>query len=337
MKPNKVKPNKKTLLQQINAAKPVNALTSKLTSRTRKRSHKAIERRALIVGILMNTMQVLGGVVVVLMTGLQAMFLDTAFTFISVVSGIVAVYLSSRSVRATKRFPYGMFALEPIYAICKAIFTISLLAFSLLEAGSAAFEYFVYGRGERMSLGPVLVYELVVVVLCFALWAYYKAENREINNASSLLQAEASSTLVDALISAGIGGIALFLLVLPSGTPLDFLHYTGDFFITLIIVLFAVKEPFEVLRDAFVELVGGVHSDDSLNAYVMSQALDHKPEETDLEKVLVFKQGMKYRVDMYIAGTGEHITVSNMVSCKRELEKALKKRLPVVDVNFVFD
>ena len=63
MKPNKVKPNKKTLLQQINAAKPVNALTSKLTSRTRKRSHKAIERRALIVGILMNTMQVLGGVV----------------------------------------------------------------------------------------------------------------------------------------------------------------------------------------------------------------------------------------------------------------------------------
>lgn len=305
--------------------------------RATKLSHKAVERRALIVGILVNALQVGGGVIVVVLTGLQAMFLDTAFTFISVVSGMVAVYLSVRSVRTTERFPNGMFALEPIYAICKAIFTLSLLVFSLLDVTRVAYEYFVHGRGERMTLGPVVIYEVIVVLVCFGLWAYYRRENRGIGEASSMLRAEASSTLVDGMISGGIGAVAIFLMFLPDGTPLDFLHYTGDFFITTAIVLFAVKEPFEVLRDAFIELVGGVHQDDAINAFVMSHALDHLPQDTELEKVLVFKQGMNYRVDAYLAGIGESITVADMVKCKRSFEKSLKKRLHLVDVNFVFD
>ena len=96
--------------------------------------HKQIERKALGVGIAVNILMVAAGVAVFLITGLKAMFLDTAFTFISVISGLVAAYLSSRTVRTTERFPNGMFALEPIYAICKAIFTLSLLLFSFLGA-----------------------------------------------------------------------------------------------------------------------------------------------------------------------------------------------------------
>ena len=91
-------------------------------------TQKLLERKALIVGIVINVLQVLAGMAVFFMTGLKAMFLDFSFTAISVLSGMVAVYLSSRTVRTTERFPNGMFALEPIYAICKAIFTMSLSA-----------------------------------------------------------------------------------------------------------------------------------------------------------------------------------------------------------------
>ena len=52
---------------------------------------------------------------------------------ISVLSGAVAAYLSKKTVRVSERFPNGMFALEPIYAICKSIFTICLLLFSFLD------------------------------------------------------------------------------------------------------------------------------------------------------------------------------------------------------------
>ena len=54
-------------------------------------TQKLLERKALIVGIVINVLQVLAGMAVFFMTGLKAMFLDFSFTAISVLSGMVAV------------------------------------------------------------------------------------------------------------------------------------------------------------------------------------------------------------------------------------------------------
>ena len=299
--------------------------------------HKQIERKALGVGIIINILMVVAGAIVFFMTGLKAMFLDTTFTVISVVSGLVATYLSSRTVRTTERFPNGMFALEPIYAICKAIFTLSLLVFSFLDVAQVAWDYFVLGVGERASFGPVVIYQILTVATCFVLLMYYRRQNARIGDSSMMLRAEAQSTLVDGMISFGIGLAAVVLVLLPAGGPLDFLHYTGDFFITTVIVILAVKEPVEVLRDAFVELVGGVHDDDETNTFVEQAAQRHLPANTEYEKTMIFKTGMNYTVDVYLAGTGESIDVADLVECKRSLERELKHRLHIVDVDLVFD
>ena len=299
--------------------------------------HKQIERKALGVGIIINILMVVAGAIVFFMTGLKAMFLDTTFTVISVVSGLVATYLSSRTVRTTERFPNGMFALEPIYAICKAIFTLSLLVFSFLDVAQVAWDYFVLGVGERASFGPVVIYQILTVATCFGLLMYYRRQNARIGDSSMMLRAEAQSTLVDGMISFGIGLAAVVLVLLPAGGPLDFLHYTGDFFITTVIVILAVKEPVEVLRDAFVELVGGVHDDDETNTFVEQAAQRHLPANTEYEKTMIFKTGMNYTVDVYLAGTGESINVADLVECKRSLERELKHRLHIVDVDLVFD
>lgn len=299
--------------------------------------HKQIERKALGVGIIINILMVVAGAIVFFMTGLKAMFLDTTFTVISVVSGLVATYLSSRTVRTTERFPNGMFALEPIYAICKAIFTLSLLVFSFLDVAQVAWDYFVLGVGERASFGPVVIYQILTVATCFGLLMYYRRQNARIGDSSMMLRAEAQSTLVDGMISFGIGLAAVVLVLLPAGGPLDFLHYTGDFFITTVIVILAVKEPVEVLRDAFVELVGGVHDDDETNTFVEQAAQRHLPANTEYEKTMIFKTGMNYTVDVYLAGTGESIDVADLVECKRLLERELKHRLHIVDVDLVFD
>ena len=299
--------------------------------------HKQIERKALGVGIIINILMVVAGAIVFFMTGLKAMFLDTTFTVISVVSGLVATYLSSRTVRTTERFPNGMFALEPIYAICKAIFTLSLLVFSFLDVAQVAWDYFVLGVGERASFGPVVIYQILTVATCFGLLMYYRRQNARIGDSSMMLRAEAQSTLVDGMISFGIGLAAVVLVLLPAGGPLDFLHYTGDFFITTVIVILSVKEPVEVLRDAFVELVGGVHDDDETNTFVEQAAQRHLPANTEYEKTMIFKTGMNYTVDVYLAGTGESIDVADLVECKRSLERELKHRLHIVDVDLVFD
>jgi predicted Co/Zn/Cd cation transporter (cation efflux family) len=299
--------------------------------------HKKIERKALTIGIIVNVVQAAAGMAVFFMTGLKAMFLDSSFTVISVLSGLVAVYLSKRSVRTTERFPNGMFALEPIYAICKAMLTMSLLLFSLVDVFRVAYDYFVLGTGERIETGPVAVYEVFVVFVCFGLYFFYRRENRKIGNSSTMLIAECKSTFVDGAMSFGIGVVAIFLILLPAGGPLDFLHYTGDFFITVALVALTIKEPFGVLKEAFVELVGGVHDDDETNAFVEDAAQRHLPTNTDYEQTLIFKTGMNYTVDVYLAGTGETIDVADLIECKRSLESELKERLHIVDVDFVFD
>ncbi len=152
-----------------------------------------------------------------------------------------------------------------------------------------------------------------------------------------MLRAEAQSTLVDGMISSGIGLAAVVLVLLPAGGPLDFLHYTGDFFITTVIVILAVKEPVEVLRDAFVELVGGVHDDDETNTFVEQAAQRHLPANTEYEKTMIFKTGMNYTVDVYLVGTGESIDVADLVESKRCAGAGTETRLHIVDVDLVFD
>jgi len=132
-----------------------------------------IEQQALKVGIVVNIVMVLAGFFVFFLTGLKSMFLDASFTVISVISGGVAAYLSKKTVRVSDRFPNGMFALEPIYAICKSIFTICLLLFSFLDVAQIAIAYFVHGEGERLEFGPVIIYQILAVAVCIALVAYY--------------------------------------------------------------------------------------------------------------------------------------------------------------------
>ena len=212
-----------------------------------------------------------------------------------------------------------------------------VIRYEVIDVCRVAYDYFVFGSGERIETGPVVIYEILTVIVCFSLYTYYRRSNRSIGDSSTMLTAECKSTLVDGSMSFGIGVVAIFLMLLPAGGPLDFLHYTGDFFITVALVALTIKEPFSVLKEAFVELVGGVHDDDETNAYVEAEAQRHLPANTDYEQTLIFKTGMNYTVDVYLSGIGETIDVADLIECKRSLEKELSKRLHIVDVDFVFD
>ena len=298
---------------------------------------KKIEQQALKVGIVVNIVMVLAGFFVFFLTGLKSMFLDASFTVISVISGGVAAYLSKKTVRVSDRFPNGMFALEPIYAICKSIFTICLLLFSFLDVAQIAIAYFVHGEGERLEFGPVIIYQILAVAVCIALVAYYRARNRTLGNASLMLKAEANGTWIDGMISLGIGIVAVLLYFLPNGTPLDFLHYTGDFFITTIIVALTIKEPVTVLRDAFVELIGGTHDDEEVSELVSREASAHLPAGVKVQTIHVFKTGMNFDIDIIVNGTGDVGRVEDLVEARKRMERALEPKLHLVNVDFVFD
>lgn len=54
----------------------------------------------------------------------------------------------------------------------------SLLVYSLIDVCRVAYDYFVFGSGERIETGPVVIYEILTVIVCFSLYTYYRRSNR---------------------------------------------------------------------------------------------------------------------------------------------------------------
>ena len=107
--------------------------------------------------------------------------------------------------------------------------------------------------------------------------------------------------------------------------------------ITTIIVALTIKEPVIVLRDAFVELVGGTHDDEEISAFVTREVEAHLPAAIEMEKVHVFKTGMNFDVDIFIGSTQGSVRMEELVAARQTIEKALEERLHIVNVDFVFE
>ena len=255
---------------------------------------KQIERKALIFTTFMNCIITGAGLWVFLTTKIQALFLDFFFSFIALLSTLTATKTSKISNRKTKTFPKGMHFLEPLYSILKTLLIVSLLIFSVFKTGIATYKYFKYGTGEVLNLAPVLPYTITMFILCTTVSINNRIQNKKINNISTMLQTEAKMNFIDGLQSLVIGLATFLLLLADINGPFGFLYYTGDFFVTAILVAVTIKQPISEIINAFKEIVGGTTNDKSINEYIRS-IIDNELKNIDYD-CNIYKEGMFIRV-----------------------------------------
>lgn len=255
--------------------------------------HKQIEQKALIVTIIINAIIAASGIWVYTLTDLQVMFLDGFFSLIALLSTVSAIIISKVSAKKTPHYPHGLYFLEPLYAVLKSLLTVCLMIIALVSVSETAYAYFVHGKGEVMNTTPLLPYAIAMAVLCFGLSFYNRRQNKKINNTSTILNAESKTNFIDGLQSAGIGLAIILLQIIPVTSPLGFLYYTGDFFITAILVLFSIKEPVKVLFSAFYELTGGVTKDADIHETICNLVKKHF---ADIPQYEIYKTGMKIKL-----------------------------------------
>ncbi|MCI1634905.1 cation transporter [Bifidobacterium sp.] len=281
-----------------------------------------VESRALLVGTIMNAGMGLAGFVVYIVTDIQALLLDAAFTIISVISGIISIVVSRLSSKRSSRYPYGRFALESLYMFAKSALIIALMALTLWKVSVKAYEYWRFGTGEAMNVGPVIVYEIVMVSCGFVLFIFFKRQNRTMHNTSSLLKVESTNTRIDALMSGGIGVAALVVSQIPMNSPFSFLLYTGDFFITLALTVFTIKDPILMCAQAWSELSNGTLTSGSVKQDIRQIVQDMSPIEVANTDCMVFRQGKGLRVAIPI---NEETPI--LASCWKKAAKAIELRL----------
>lgn len=299
-------------------------------------NQKTIEKRSLLVSALMNLCMGLAGLIVYVITDLNFLLLDSVFTVIAFMSCLAALFIAKHSHRQTETFPLGLAFLEPLYGLLKSLATLMLLAISLLETGADAFAYFVHGQGSPMVTGPVLPYTLTMVVLCLGLSFYNKQQNAKIGHISTMLEAESRGSWVDGLISGGIGLAMVALLFIDMTGPLGFLHYTGDFFITVLLVVISIKEPLASLISSFRELTRSVVQDKAIEDAVLTVFDRHLPAHQDRFDLLVFKQGMHIKVKAHISPLEDPQFVEVLAEKKALLLTELRQEFDFIQLEFSF-
>lgn len=296
---------------------------------------KKVEQRTLIIGTILNTIMAAAGWWVYQATKIEALFLDANFSLISALSCVAAILISKNSKKTSKTFPHGHFLFEPLYAILKSLFIFGLLISATISSAIKAIDYFQYGAGEKIIIGPVIPYEIVMVILCFGLSLYSRYKNKSINNVSTMLDAEAKSNFVDGILSAGIGIGAVIIALIDETDPFSFLLYTGDIIITMILVLCSVKKPVQLLKEGFIELSYGVLTDEAITQPIKKVIQQYVPTGTELSNCNIRKIGTSFRVSIYLSYQTESVCVKELSEKKACIEKELSSRYSNLNVNFI--
>ena len=181
-------------------------MKSSFIERGRIMTQKQIEKRALIITTLVNLIIAAAGTGMWLITGLQMLFLDGFFSLILVISSVTAVLISKLSGKTTKRYPQGLYFLEPLYAV---------MIHALISSAQDAFDYFFNGNGQIMNTAPVPAYSVAMTVLCIGLSVFNRKQYKKTNSTSTMLHAEYQANLIDGLQSASIGVAILILWRIP--------------------------------------------------------------------------------------------------------------------------
>lgn len=268
-------------------------------------TQKQREDRTVRFIIFGNFIATLAGIWVFLATDIQALFLDAFYSAVALLSSIVAFIMARASKLRTKHYPDGLHFLEPLYATLKSLLMLTLLVYSVYSVTATAWAYWTQGIGEPLTIGPVIPYAIAMTVQCFFFAFYIHRQNKKINFTSTILTAESKTCYVDGLQSFGIGAATFALYFIDINGKLGFLHYIGDFLITIVLVLFSIKEPVAVLVNSFRELTGGTSSDKELVTSVHKSIQKHCPELL-LKQTKVIKRGMYITAYLYLTATVEY-------------------------------
>ncbi|MDR0910859.1 MAG: cation transporter [Spirochaetaceae bacterium] len=299
-------------------------------------TQKEIESRSLVVSTVFNGIFTAAGIWVFAATRIQALFLDCFFSFIALLSTIMATLISKTSKKTTIAYPEGLYFLEPLYAILKSALVLSLLVFSVIATAIPAYQYFAYGIGNEMNIAPVLPYTIIMVFLCFSLGFYNMWQNKKINNISTMLAAESKSNIVDGLQSAGIGLAVILLSFVDKTSSLGFLHYTGDFFITFILVLISLKMPLKILVSAFKELTGGISDDEIIKQHINAIIDAHLNIIVPEKRCDIFKVGMHINIRVLLPNSIGHNIIDELKTSREKIIHDLQLYYDSIKLNFVF-
>ncbi len=298
-----------------------------------------VESKALLIGFFINLFMGIAGWYMFLTTDIDALFLDGNFSLISALGCIAAIVISKYSDKKTKRFPYGMHFLEPLYATLKGFLSLALIVIAGFSAVEKLYNFLFLDEGKILEMGDILYYSLLMTFLCFLLSFVFGAYNKKIDKRSTMLGVESKASFVDGIISLGLGVAILLITFLPKEGNTLFVYYIGDALITIFLIIFTIRTPIEAFKDSFTEVMYGTIKKGKVKNHIENMI---KSENTHFENLIInmvniHKMGKKLDIIINISVRNENSSVREILDFKTKLSENLYEEYKNADIGIVLE
>lgn len=221
----------------------------------------------------------------------DALMVDGLFSGVNFLAAIVAARVGQQVMAAPDAaYPLGRDAAEPIYVTFRALVLLGVMAFAAFSAAGKVITYWSGGEVVALNYGPIFLYVVAMMVVCFSLSAFHFLNLRRGGN-NAILRTEAQAALFDGLLTAGAGS-ALLMTQWLVGTPLAAVIPVADAVIVLLLVLIILPQPIEILRRALQQLVGAAASSGE-HQVAIQQVMAQHTDSFDLLSVDVLPMGRR--------------------------------------------
>jgi divalent metal cation (Fe/Co/Zn/Cd) transporter len=267
-------------------------------------SRELIELRSLHIGKWANLFMGVSGIAAAYASHSDALLVDGLYSVVNFVSAIIAAQISMSILQpADKWFPFGYDAYEALYVKYRSLVLLGIMSFAAFSAVSKIITYVVGGELPELVFGPILIYMVLMILICFGLAAWHRHNWKQSGCQSELLSTESSAAVVDGIISVGAGG-GLLASALLRGTALEVIVPISDSIIVLIISVIIVRQPLRMFLQSLREVAGGAADPVLVEKIRMLTVQMSKDIPVEILAVPVMKLGRNYFVVPYLKPVG---------------------------------
>jgi predicted Co/Zn/Cd cation transporter (cation efflux family) len=284
-------------------------------------TYEAIERQSLKVGMWANLLMGVSGIVAAYASHSDALLVDGLYSGVNFIAAIIAGHISASVLKpADRRYPYGYDAYEALYVKYRSMVLLGIMTFAAFGAVSKIVVYLGGGQVPKLVFGPILIYLVLMIAICFALAVWHHYNWKRSGCRSELLSTESKAAVIDGAISVGAGG-GLLGAALLRDTMFDFIVPISDSIVVLVMSALIVGEPIRMFLRSLREVAGEAAGPGDVQKVLActQELLQDRP--LVVLEVTVTKLGRSYFIIPYLKPK-EPVTAEEVDTLRHELELA---------------
>lgn len=285
------------------------------------------EGKILKLSVLLSALFTISEIAMALISNSKALLMDSIFAIADVIIILIISFLLPLIYKpVTEKRPYGYSQIESIFIIIKGI-SVAIIAAFLIKDN---IEVLATG-GSELDSTLLMFYQIIEVILFIVIYSYLKKKARKVD--TPVIESDLVGWKIDTAQGMGMF-VSFFLQFILKYTNLSFIVPYIDSTVAILISVFMIKEPIEMVIEAFKSLVLFAPEKETMEEIkdIVSKKIKKYPYEVTFYDIV--RTGRKIWIELYIKSDDMNINLKELKKAKKDVESSLKKEFDEIYVEF---